>query len=76
MPNQGPVAWSTTEVQEWLRELALPQDVIDQFITNAVSGAGKCARGLPTAAGGGAPGSGHTPHCLYFAALPPPHAQS
>jgi hypothetical protein len=52
MPNQGPVAWSTTEVQEWLRELALPQDVIEQFIINAVSGAGKCPRGLPVAAGG------------------------
>ena len=38
MPNQGPVAWTPAEVQEWLRE-----DVIEQFKENAVSGAGECA---------------------------------
>ena len=45
MPNQGPVAWSPAEVQEWLRELSLPENVILEFKENAVGGAGGCGKG-------------------------------
>jgi hypothetical protein len=32
-------------VQEWLRELSLPENVISEFKENAVGGAGGCGEG-------------------------------
>jgi hypothetical protein len=41
MPSLGPSEWSVEDVCEWLKELELPDSVVESFKENAVAGAGR-----------------------------------